>query len=185
MRDYDTGLKAKIKGCKRLQAYYPDFASFQLHLGQATGPSQALKDLFYGSAFMAWHNNPWVGSGASGRTVVHTGLHLHYADYKGRVYARFEPAQDPSTGPGWFIQGRHATEYADEKGVSRLVATCGWPEAPLRRFTNRNALARSGWGTKAQAQAICDILNRGYTCQPRGTVLALDDCTARPLRGQA
>lgn len=185
MHDYDTGLKAKISGCKRLQDLHPDFASFRSYFEHGPGPSQALRDLFYGDAAMAWHNNPWIVSGASGRSVRHTGLHLHYADYRGCVYTRFEPAQDPSTGPGWFIFGRHATEYADEKGVSRLVAVCGWPEAPRRHFVNRNGLGRSGWGTKTQAQSICDILNQGYTCQPRGSVLTLDDCTARPLWGQA
>lgn len=185
MRDYDTGLKAKIQGCRRLQAVYPVYGDFKRYFNSGSGPADELKDLFYRSVFLAWHNNPWMLEGASGLSFRHTGLHLHYADYKGRVYTRFEAGQDPSTGPGWFIWGRHATEYADSSGTSRLIAVCGWPESPLRCFKNRNGLARSGWGSKARAQDICGILNQGYTCQPRGAVLTLDDCTTRPMRSPA
>lgn len=78
---------------------------------------------------------------------------IHYnVDYAGRVFDRFYPRKDSSTGPGWYVFGRNP-DYGT------LIKLCARPNVKPRWQANYSGPVREGWHTKREAEAIAKQLN--------------------------
>lgn len=154
---------AEIKNAWRLQSGFSSLNSFEQREG--------LWDrLGFTDAPSAWANNPWCtrDEGGEGRVVfVASGLDMRYVDYRERFFCEFHVQEGLGNGPGWFIYGRHKTEYRTPESTGGIVMLCGRPNVPRRAHPHYNIKVRRGWDRKADAQFVCDLLNAGYTCQPR------------------
>lgn len=156
----------------RLHSQFKDFTAFETH---PSGLVWAVNWGFY-DCKTAWANNPHLAlSTAYELKLVASGLDMHYVDYRERMFTQFHVEKSASAGPGWYIWGRHNTEYRRADDTGGLVCFCGRPNVPYRRHPHYNIKVRSGWKTKADAQLVCDLLNQGYTVQPRRQATLYED----------
>lgn len=90
--------------------------------------------------------------------MVGTGITIRPFDYKGRHYVSpFWVDTANGIDPGFFVYGRSLDEYAP-RGIIKIYAR---PDCVSRKWPTWNKRVNPGWRTKREAQAFCDILNKG------------------------